>query len=512
LLALAAVLLNAGALVLLVPLAIGAVAIVVDHLLDTPAAPSLPAPATPTDSDEPYVQLELPLLDAPAPPAQEELPPAPDEPREIARLLGLAWGMFGLLIVLATELVVAKGDIGRMNTVFKFGMQSWTLFALASALALGALWPLALQKRHAPIGWGWRAVAALLVAAALVYPLSATPARLADRIDAGIGPTLDGTAFMRSGNASWAENDQQFDFAEDAAALGWMRQNIAGSPIVLEAHTEAYRWGGRVSIYTGLPTLLGWPWHETQQRQVADVGPILSGRQNTIAQLYGGADPAAALRDLQAYGVEYVYVGKLERALYPAAGLAKFDALAQSGAIEQVYAAGQTRVYRVPRGATAPAVASTTLDTRPPAPAVPQTTLMAVPVYTLPVVGEYAWNKLAQSDGAALVLWLLAFYALLALGLPLAALIFGRMATGRAEAAGDGGWAWARLVGLLLLGYAVWLPASMGLWQYNRWGLLLGLVLVLALDGALLVWAGRRRIAAEKAARAQAADEGEPTA
>jgi YYY domain-containing protein len=40
---------------------------------------------------------------------------------------------------------------------------------------------------------------------------------------------------------------------------------------------------------------------------------------------------------------------------------------------------------------------------------------------------------------------------------------------------------------MLLLGYAVWLPVSARLWQYDRWGLLTGVVLVVALNG-LLLW------------------------
>ncbi|HEX9373315.1 MAG TPA: DUF2298 domain-containing protein [Roseiflexaceae bacterium] len=498
----AAVVLQASALVLLVPLAIAAGPLLFDMLLGPARTDGQPLATVQELQSDQDAQLALPTADV-------------DLSHDVVyhrrgvlgsrqsglwvsatTLLPVLWALAAIAIALAIELVVAKGDVGRMNTVFKFGMQSWVLFALPAALAIGALWPAGSRKGSDRKGrphmwWIWRGAAALLVGAALVYPLTATPARIADRIDPDIGPTLDGIAFMRSDKGSWSENDKAFSFAQDAAAIDWMRANVAGTPIVLEAHTEAYRWGGRVSIYTGLPTLLGWPWHETQQRSVADVGAVLAGRQSLIQKLYSTTDRDEALRLLRLYGVEYVYLGQLERALYDPAGLAKFDALADAGQIQQVYSAGDTRIYRVPRapGDAPPAVLTTSLPVRAPNLLPQKDTRLSRPVDQLPAVGEYVWNRLARSQPVAVLLWLLACYALLALGLPPTALVFGR--GGRSAAPGDGGYAWARLVGLLLLGYAVWLPVSLGLWSYNRWGILWGALLVLALDAAIIAWLGR---------------------
>jgi uncharacterized membrane protein len=47
---------------------------------------------------------------------------------------------------------------------------------------------------------------------------------------------------------------------------------------------------------------------------------------------------------LQQYGVTYVVIGSIERAMYAPAGLQKFE----TGPLTVVFSSGQTIVYRVP--------------------------------------------------------------------------------------------------------------------------------------------------------------------
>ena len=49
---------------------------------------------------------------------------------------------------------------------------------------------------------------------------------------------------------------------------------------------------------------------------------------------------------MRKYGVEYVYLGKVERLYYDPTGLAKFDT-GLDGALEQVYENRDVRVFRV---------------------------------------------------------------------------------------------------------------------------------------------------------------------
>ncbi|NJO04630.1 MAG: hypothetical protein HC876_03365 [Chloroflexaceae bacterium] len=338
------------------------------------------------------------------------------------------------------------------------------------------------------VAWLWRGAAVALIAAALLYPVTATPARLNDRYSADLPRTLNGAAFLENPAVRFGEQGTDFQLGPDYAAIQWLRTNIEGTPIIVEAHLPSYRWAGRVATYTGLPTLLGWEWHQIQQRNAANSGQVISNRREAIAQIFGNPDAQATLQLLQLYGIEYVYVGGVERALYSAESLAKFDQLTSEGQLERVYSGDNTTIYRVVNPGP-PTVVTSDIPMVPPELDTPPPLLLDQPVNELPAVNGYAWNSWASSNsGAAFVVWLVALYALALLGLPLAVTLFGDWSAGLF---------WARLLGLIVLAYAIWLPTSYGAWHYDVWGIVGGVLLVLVLNGFLLYYLGRRAHAAD---------------
>jgi uncharacterized membrane protein len=98
-------------------------------------------------------------------------------------------------------------------------------------------------------------------------------------------------------------------------------------------------------VYTGLPTVLGWDWHQSQQRWA--FRDAVEARKRDVERLYAGTDVTETRNLLARYGVSYVYVGRLERLYYPPAGIAKFEALRQSGALSVVYTNPDVTLYRV---------------------------------------------------------------------------------------------------------------------------------------------------------------------
>ncbi|MCX5901095.1 MAG: DUF2298 domain-containing protein, partial [Proteobacteria bacterium] len=183
--------------------------------------------------------------------------------RPLSQRIEVLLFLIGGLLCLTVEYAVLAGDIGRMNTVFKTYLQVWIFWGLAASAAL-----LRLMPRVAVLGQSWRqlwiAMLALLLGAAALYPVMAIPDKLADRFSRLPAASLDGMAYMR--HAVRVEEGKAIELADDYGAIQWLQEHGRGLPVIVEAHAPEYHWGSRFSIYTGLPVVIGWAWHQRQQR------------------------------------------------------------------------------------------------------------------------------------------------------------------------------------------------------------------------------------------------------
>jgi YYY domain-containing protein len=247
-------------------------------------------------------------------------------------------------LTLMVELIVLDGDIGRMNTVFKFYMQVWVMLSIVGGVAAAMAWP-AIRRRPAA-GVVWRVGLALLLGGAVLYPLLATKAKWDIRMSREAPTTLDGMAFMQV--TEYQDSGQTIPLHFDYDALQWMRRNIDGSPVIAEAHsTNPYRAiANRVAMFTGLPSIIGWDWHQRQQRAVVPPS-LISNRIADVGTLYNTTNMAEALSILEKYNVQYIYVGQLEWVYYVPDGLNKFEAMESQGLLEEVYRNGGVSIYEV---------------------------------------------------------------------------------------------------------------------------------------------------------------------
>ena len=156
---------------------------------------------------------------------------------------------------------------------------------------------------------------------------------------------MNGEAYTE--NAVYSGEQEPIALKWDMEAIKWLRSNVEGSPVILEAAIpHQYRWGSRVSVYTGLPTVIGWIWHQKQQR--GQDANLVDRRQRHVDFIYSTTDSDMALNLIKKYDVDFIYIGHLERLYYDADGLNKFGSDNHDWA-QLVYSNQEVKIYRTVR-------------------------------------------------------------------------------------------------------------------------------------------------------------------
>jgi YYY domain-containing protein len=216
-----------------------------------------------------------------------------------AVLFSLAMVAIAALLVLIPEYLYLRDNFGtRMNTLFKFYFQAWVLWSLSGAFGLWLVFHFGSRRAR----WISGIIAALPILLGLVY----LPAALWSNTDGfSKSLSLDGMAYFAN------------QYPNDWAAILWLQENVPDKTIILEGSRGAY-WvegrSGRISMATGLPTVLGWANHERQWRGV--YFSQVAGREADIQAIYTSKDWEKTRQLLQSFGVEYVVLSDLERDWY----------------------------------------------------------------------------------------------------------------------------------------------------------------------------------------------------
>jgi uncharacterized membrane protein len=292
--------------------------------------------------------------------AREFRSPTPTAP---VLLFVYAMLALGLGLSAGVEMFTLEGDVGRMNTVFKFYLHVWMMWGVVAAFGLWYLFAVmrpqvAFLRRAGAINasivqaprYAFAAIAVLLLALALVYPYFGTRARIHNRFDPSLASTNDGLAFLNSTNISpeSSGHDNVYSSHYDATGVNgehelrytrdgidWIREHVQGTPTIMEANGPSYRsLANRVAIYTGNPAVSGWQFHQEQQR--VKFSATVGARHQDITLFYSTQDVAAARLILRKYDVEWVIVGDEEQFNYPPTGMTKFQN-GLNGSLELAY-------------------------------------------------------------------------------------------------------------------------------------------------------------------------------
>ncbi len=227
----------------------------------------------------------------------------------------------GAVLIIAPDFVYLRDQFGyRINTVFKFYYQAWILWSLAASFGAAFL----LQNLRGAWDWSFRVLIGLVIFCGLLYPTLSLMTKT-NNFKPANGFTLDDFDRIK------------LDNPDEAAAIEWLR--AAPNGIVLEAVGDGYSGYARISTYTGLQTILGWPGHEAQWR--GSYAPQGSRRED-VTKLYTTSRWEEAGPIIKQYNIRYIYIGTLERVSMPV-NEEKF-----MSHLNPVFQQGNTVIYAVP--------------------------------------------------------------------------------------------------------------------------------------------------------------------
>jgi len=200
----------------------------------------------------------------------------------------------GLAVIILCEFFYLKDNMGevyyRMNTVFKFYLPAWILMA-SSGFAMLAMM-LGPYVSDLQINQNLKKGALLFAVAVLLVAPLAIPLEYSYR-----GATLDGLSWLDATHPG------------DAEAISFLR-SLEGQHGLVEAEGGDYTYYSRVSSFTGIPAIIGMPFHEYMWRADGWYGE----RVNDVRLIYEYPEQTVPL--MRKYNATLLYIGDTERERY----------------------------------------------------------------------------------------------------------------------------------------------------------------------------------------------------
>ena len=225
------------------------------------------------------------------------------EKMPVEDLMVFLMGLCAIGLIVMPEIIYVKDiypNAPRANTMFKLTYQGYMLFALCMGYALTK--GLMQKGKHKIVcGLSVLGLACLLTTAG--YISNASESQFGDVKKKEGMKTLDIGEFFISEN-----------FEKDRKALEWMNRAIKGQPVILEANGDSYSKYQRVSVVTGLPTVMGWYVHEWLWRNNTTEQ---NERAADIKKIYTSTNREEVEALIEKYNITYIYIGTLECEKFP---------------------------------------------------------------------------------------------------------------------------------------------------------------------------------------------------
>ena len=208
----------------------------------------------------------------------------------------------GILFIIIPEYFFIKDQFGnRMNTVFKFGFQSWILLSIFSPVLIYSALTY-IKRFRVPIYISFIFITILY----LYYSIGFINLQIAN---------WDNSFNLNTHKKYSIDNKFTYDSIE------WVRNHLPEGSILLEAPGDSYSNGSKISSFSGYPTVLGWIGHERQWRpfQLEEI----ANREKDIENIYISNNIDRVQELINDYKIQYIYVGIQEYLKYGESNIAK---------------------------------------------------------------------------------------------------------------------------------------------------------------------------------------------
>lgn len=213
-----------------------------------------------------------------------------------------------------------NGAYFRTNTVFKFYFAAWNIWAIGSAYIVYAIFKAIFRnpwKFAFPYLMTFSVILLIAWVGSVMYIFEAVDdfyswgdfkeggqfsvAGLIEGKTPKIYDSIDGNKYVERTK----EGDYQI--------IKWFNENVSDTTVLTEAVGDAYTYFARISTNTGLQTIMGWPTHQWQWRNITKE---IYERKDDVKIIYTTKDETEFTDLIDKYRVDYIVYGELEKSTY----------------------------------------------------------------------------------------------------------------------------------------------------------------------------------------------------
>ena len=211
----------------------------------------------------------------------------------------LILGICAIGLVILPEIIYLKDIYGdefkRANTMFKLTYQAYILFSISTTYII--------IKNIFDNG-----IIVKKIFAGILLVIYLTT------FGYGINAIYSITHNQKTHNLANSEYYIKKNYPDDYEAIQWIKSNISKEKIILENADGSYNPSGRIAVFTGNPTLLGWHGHQWIWRADKDYSSPeeLNNRWSDVYTIYTTKDKSILKDLIKKYNISYIYIGNVE--------------------------------------------------------------------------------------------------------------------------------------------------------------------------------------------------------